>query len=742
MKKHESGDRNAFPPQAASAHSQTAPACYRRSCAEKLGVVVDAAAYFGALRASLLKARRCVYIVGWDIDTRTRLVDEAARDDGHPVHLLDLLVHLLDARPELEIHVVAWDYAMIYLFERQALPSVRFANAHPRLYFTLDGNHPVGASHHQKFVVIDDALAFVGGIDLTVRRWDRREHAPHDPGRVDPSGEPYAPMHDVMMCVSGPVARDLGQLARERLASAGAPYGLRRATDCASQESLAQHADALWPERVRIRMQKAPVRITRTSSARTAHERDIRESLEATLAAVRGARRYVFFENQYLTSAAVADAIRERLQEPDGPEFIVVLPREECGWLERRSMGALRAQVLSRLRDEDRYGRFHVYCPELDGLDSACLNVHSKVIVVDGELLKVGSSNLSNRSMGLDTECDLWTDAEGDAQRARAIEDVLCELLAEHCGATLDQMRLRVQHCASVARAIESFDEGPRRLAPLPLMPTEPLSALSVSVVDPEKPMAAETFARVFLPEYVRKPKHRALWSIAGIAVGFLTFVGAIALGRVYGPDYVDWLEHHARVLDSGFGPLVLVLGIALGSSVFVPITLLISLVAFAFQPLHAMFAALGGSLGGAALTYGVGRLAGRRVMVRWGGRRARAVEAALSNHALRSTLIARVLPVGSFTLINLVAGSMSVPFGRFMLGSLLGMLPGIVGMTYLVRRFTALFESPSAGGLIALFVVAAVFAGFMIAFSRLVARRGVARGTRPTSLSLRGTSP
>jgi phosphatidylserine/phosphatidylglycerophosphate/cardiolipin synthase-like enzyme len=84
-----------------------------------------------------------------------------------------------------------------------------------RVHFRYDDTHPVGASQHQKVVVIDDALAFVGGIDLTLRRWDCGDHAAEDPRRTA-NDQPYPPFHDTMMAVDGDAARQLADLARER----------------------------------------------------------------------------------------------------------------------------------------------------------------------------------------------------------------------------------------------------------------------------------------------------------------------------------------------------------------------------------------------------------------------------------------------------------------------------------------------------------------------------------------------
>ena len=89
-----------------------------------------------------------------------------------------------------------------------------------RLHFHLDGRHPPGACHHQKIIVIDDSIAFCGGIDVTDRRWDTPAHRDDEPLRHGPSGMRHGPWHDVTTAVDGAAARALGDLARQPLAAA------------------------------------------------------------------------------------------------------------------------------------------------------------------------------------------------------------------------------------------------------------------------------------------------------------------------------------------------------------------------------------------------------------------------------------------------------------------------------------------------------------------------------------------
>jgi phosphatidylserine/phosphatidylglycerophosphate/cardiolipin synthase-like enzyme len=139
------------------------------------------------------------------------------KDDDNEEELGDFLNRLAAENPDLEIHILSWDFSVIYVMEREILPLFNLGwKTHPRIRFRMDGEHPVGASQHQKIVVVDDLLAFCGGIDLTKNRWDTPEHRTKDPRRVNPDGKPYRPFHDVQAAVAGPAAAALGDLFRER----------------------------------------------------------------------------------------------------------------------------------------------------------------------------------------------------------------------------------------------------------------------------------------------------------------------------------------------------------------------------------------------------------------------------------------------------------------------------------------------------------------------------------------------
>jgi phospholipase D1/2 len=190
--------------------------CWRLAQANRAAFLIDGTAYYPAFRSAVEQATHSVLILGWDINSQLRLVRDAA-SKTQSEELADFLDAVISRQQQLQVHILLWDFAMIYALEREWLPIYRLGwQTHRQLHFEMDDQHPIGASHHQKVVVVDDKVAFAGGFDLSKWRWDTPEHRPNDPRRTEPDGTHYPPFHDVQMLVDGPAAAALGDLARER----------------------------------------------------------------------------------------------------------------------------------------------------------------------------------------------------------------------------------------------------------------------------------------------------------------------------------------------------------------------------------------------------------------------------------------------------------------------------------------------------------------------------------------------
>lgn len=394
--------------------------CWTIASAPKAAILVDAKAYFCALEAALRSAERSILILGWDFDGRIRLCPDNADDEQSLGELLRLLV---EARPDLHVHVLVWSVAIAHA-PGASLPLLIGADwdNHPRIDVRLDTEHPIYAAHHQKVVCIDDAIAFSGGMDLTVSRWDTNDHAAEHPCRITPDGEPYGPVHDVQVMVNGEAARHLGMLARERW---------RRATG--DMLAPVEGDEIRWPATLEPDFSDIDIAISRTMPAwRT--EAAVEEIAELSADALRAARRSIYIEAQYLTCTEITKILADRLQEPDGPEIVAVVACSSHGLMERLIMGNNRDRMIRSLRQVDHYDRLRVMYPAIGEGDTKCeILVHAKVMVIDDTYLRIGSANLNNRSRGLDTECDLTIEAK-DPTAKNAVVAVRNRLLAEHLG--------------------------------------------------------------------------------------------------------------------------------------------------------------------------------------------------------------------------------------------------------------------------------------------------------------------
>ena len=384
--------------------------CWRLAKAGRAAVLIDGAAYFAALRQALRNARRSILIVGWDIDSRTPLVGPSGEaEDGGARTLGPFLTDLVEKSPDLRIHLLLWDYSIVYAMERQPFPEVNLDWTTPeQISVCLDDELPLGASHHQKLVVIDDSLAFCGGFDLTIRRWDTSEHTIDNPARVDPDGKTYRPFHDMQMMVDGEAAEALAELARERWQAAA----------CETLDPSGGDGDP-WPDDVDADFRAVEIGIARTLPAFNGRQA-VREVEELYVRSIAAAETAIYIENQFLTSGSVAEAMAGRLRDRPELEALIVAPNVHQSWLEENSMNVGRCRFMRHLSEAGVADRVRLVYPALpDDPTGEGTMVHAKTMIVDDRLLRIGSSNLNNRSMGTDTECDLAIEAAGRAPGMR-----------------------------------------------------------------------------------------------------------------------------------------------------------------------------------------------------------------------------------------------------------------------------------------------------------------------------------
>jgi phosphatidylserine/phosphatidylglycerophosphate/cardiolipin synthase-like enzyme len=380
--------------------------CWRTERADRAAFLIDTEAYFTALYEAFQKARRSILILGWGFDPRARLFPDGYDGPDDPDEVGHVLLRLARERPELDIRLLIWKSALPIAATQEFFPhKAREWFKGTPVKFRLDDQVPMGACHHQKVVVIDDRVAFCGGGDIAVDRWDTPGHLDHDRRRIMPDQECHAPRHEVMMMVDGDAARALGDHFRARWAAGN------------DGEAIAPPPDAggdPWPDHVPAHLIHPRIAISRTEPpwrGQPAHD----EIAKLALASIAAAKEIIYLENQYFTSPVITEALARRLGEPDGPEVVLIATGVSPSWFDRATMDHARGAMVWRLRAADVFGRFRALYPTTR--QGVKIIVHSKTSVFDDRLARVGSANLNNRSLGFDTEIELVVPGEDDETR-------------------------------------------------------------------------------------------------------------------------------------------------------------------------------------------------------------------------------------------------------------------------------------------------------------------------------------
>lgn len=686
---------------------------WRVARADRAAVLVDGANYFAALRAAMLKAERSIIIAGWDIHSQTPLVGPTGEaDDGYPETFAGFLAALVEAKPALEVCLLLWDFSVLYAVDRDPFPGLKLGWQTPsRIRFCLDDCVPLGSSQHQKLVTIDDALAFTGGLDITIRRWDTSAHRLDEPKRVDPVGKAYRPFHDVQMMVDGEAAAALGALARGRWSCA----------TCEDLPPVAPTGDC-WPDHIRPDFTDVAVGIARTQP-HYEEQQEVREIERLYLDCVDAAERTIYIENQFLTAPTVATRIAERLRAKPALEVLMVTPKVHDSWLESHSMQAGRirfAQILQAAAAD----RVHFVYPEVaEGDRSTTTMVHAKVMIVDDTILRIGSSNLNNRSMGTDTECDLVVVAENDAQRERIL-DIRHRLLGDHCGATAEEVAAALESeggsLIKVARTLSRNGHALKPIEDVPVASAE-LVGLINGVADPERPLGAEEFVERMVGGPVSS---RHVSTLVKFIVG-----GALVVALALLWQYVPLAKPAAMkalfssVAESHAAPLLVVGAFLIGGLVLFPVTVLIAATAAAFGPWLGFAYAATGALASALATYAIGAAVGKRTLRDLLGPRLNRIRQRAAKRGVITVAALRMVPIAPFTVINLVAGASSIPVFAYAAGTLIGMLPGLIMISAVGHQFARILTAPSAADFAWLAAAVAGWIALSIGVQALVSR-------------------
>src|ERR1700722_2614026 len=176
------------------------------------------AAYFDAAEIAMRGAKRSIHLLNWAFEPETLLHPEPGCGGPDSDRIANVLIELAN-KPGLDVRLLCWRSALPVASTQHFFPLAdRMAFRHTKVKFRLDGRLPAGAAHHQKMMIIDDALAFCGGGDIGPDRWDTPQHLDDDPRREKTryDHKDYDSRHEVMGLVDGEAAKALGALFRER----------------------------------------------------------------------------------------------------------------------------------------------------------------------------------------------------------------------------------------------------------------------------------------------------------------------------------------------------------------------------------------------------------------------------------------------------------------------------------------------------------------------------------------------
>jgi phosphatidylserine/phosphatidylglycerophosphate/cardiolipin synthase-like enzyme len=315
------------------------------------------------------------------------------------VVLRNLLAELAE---RVDVRVLVWAGAPLPLFRPSRADVRKMRDALIRrtnIECGLDSKERPMHCHHEKTIVIDDRVAFVGGIDLTSESGDRYDSNEH-PARATLG------WHDACAKIEGPAVGDVAEHFRMRWHEV---TGERLAPVSPSEPagSVELQIVRTVPERIYTATPRGDFRI-----------------LESYLRAIQGARRFIYLENQFLWSPEIAAALRKKLASPPSPDFriVLLLPAKPASGNDD-TRGVL-GELIEEDGDDGRILACTLYARS--GLLADPVYVHAKIGIVDDAWITLGSANLNEHSLFNDTEMNVVSHDADLAARTRI------RLWAEH----------------------------------------------------------------------------------------------------------------------------------------------------------------------------------------------------------------------------------------------------------------------------------------------------------------------
>ncbi len=379
--------------------------------------LIDGEQAMRAMYEAMDQARASIYIAAWFLTPELRLIRppndpvDPPQGKGGPEAFLTLIARKAD---EVDVRILMWPGSALGKFNhRRAKAAHRMlVRANPRLRARLDRHDKLSHCHHQKALVVDGRVAFVGGLDVTAfdaDRWDVQAHTFRE-GRN---------WHDCHMKIEGPCVADVAANFVQRWNAvaphdpaplAPAPAPIAGGVEAQVQRTIARGVYPFAPE-------------------------GIFGIAYAYLHAIGQAERFIYLESQYLWSPEIADALCDALRR--GVHVVIVLPAHP-------NVGKADSDrhVEELLRADDGHGCFHPYTLYTSWYDEERqryhyrpVYVHAKVAVIDDRWCTVGSANLNGRGMASDSEINVSTSSHDVARTLRV------QLWAEHLSCPVEAIR-------------------------------------------------------------------------------------------------------------------------------------------------------------------------------------------------------------------------------------------------------------------------------------------------------------
>ena len=267
--------------------------------------------------------------------------------------------------------------------------------------------------------------------------------------------------------------------------------------------------------------------------------------------------------------------------------------------------------------------------------------------------------------------------------------------------------------------AIDKLNHGERRLARLSHnTDKEKVKDIAkIKIVDPEQPIAPAQLIDHFIGKENKKDRSKMIKKFLGILSALIIIAllwSLTPLGEWLNQETIgNWfraIENPvlSHILYSVVFTILAVIGI--------PVTVLIGGVGILFGPLSGSLLAMTASVASAVLSYFIGQMTGKNFIRKFAGEKINSISKQLAKRGIWTIIVVRIVPLAPYAVINMLAGASHIRLRDYVLGTIMGMLPGIVLLTSFFGHLMQIFKDTSTEnvlilvGLIILILIMIIF--------------------------------